>query len=73
MPDDPCDCEKVPAAFALDCEIINAVSRGAVGPVSLPPSGLGALPAIPQPFKLEIVQPCDIEDPDFRPYVWDCP
>ena len=72
--EDPCDCEKVPAAFALDCQIINAVSRGAVGPVTLPPSGLQAAPIVfPQPFKLELVQTCDVEDPDRRPYIWDCP
>ena len=71
--EDPCDCDRVPAAFALDCQIINAVARGAVGPVTLPPTPLpSAFPAIPQPFKLEIVQRCDIEDPDLRPYFWDC-
>ncbi len=74
----PCDCARVPAGFQLDCKIINDVWRmlggqDEPGPDISPPSAPAAAPLVfPQPFQLEIVQACDIEDPDLRPYVWDC-
>lgn len=80
MPDQgpPCDCSRVPAMFAFDCSLINeAWERGIggepTGNGTSPPSAPQAAPLVlPQPFKLEIVQTCELEDPDLRPYVWDC-
>ena len=73
----PCDCERVPAGFQLDCKLINDVWRmmGGVDEPGTPTSPVTQTAPLvfPQPFKLEIVQACDIEDPDLRPYVWDCP
>ena len=66
-----CDCDRVHPAFALDCELINQSCQDGRGNGISPPAA-AALPVLPQPFKLEIVQACDLEDPDLRPYFWDC-
>jgi len=74
MPGPPCNCEEVPAFLALDCELINEAWRmagGRNGAESTPIAPPASQP-LPQPFKLELVQSCDLEDPDDRPYIWDC-
>ena len=77
MPQKPCDCKRVPAGFELDCEIINQAwellgGRENGTGTDISPPAAAAPTVFPQPFKLEIVQPCDVEDPDLRPYFWDC-
>lgn len=41
-------------------------------PASTPPAAHAL--TLPQPLRIELTQPdvCAIEDPDLRPYVWDC-
>lgn len=70
---DPCDCRGVPFPAKFECTNINSLARAA-GPDSCPPSTPVAPSAfvVPQPLKIELIERCDIEDPDLRPYVWDC-
>ena len=75
-----CDCSRAPVLTRVECERINLLLEMTgldtcpqpPGADSLPPSA-AAPPVFPQPFKLELVQACDVEDPDLRPYFWDCP
>lgn len=76
MPEDPpCDCERAPAWLALDCQIINDAWRllGGRNGAEPTPTAPAVSPQLPQPLLVQAVRPCrDYEDPDLRPYIWEC-
>lgn len=72
MPD--CDCERLGALLIGACKLDQSVPTLPGERTSPPPLAAPSALALPQPLRIELTQPdvCAIEDPDLRPYVWDC-